>query len=1298
MRTKQELQARYNILFNKERTQQQQQQFQQLKNVLEQNQEDSLFDDLQQDLQQGQQAPFDSQELGSELEFTYDCLSKKESILVHIFALDSIQEIKLRIMEASGNFSNYIFFKETFLQTHCILDLYRVFLEIPKPKPKPIRRPSMGKKPVVAKPVVDEPVALGGQERNPLLNIYNCCKSYGIKLFNFLKLYVVFQMIQNFPFLLKQTLSADEKRVLDTLEPQIKLIIDSLPELSLFKDRCIDDNKTRVGKKEMKSEWTLEWLQTEIKNMLNKKDSNLQAIEAWTQLAMRYESLTILPIRDESIVGQVESFKVSTEDTTGILFNKLNLSIDYPIAKYTKFYKIYLVENGFTKTQNEEITLDNTEALRILDKEGRLCFYIENQPKGLQIQCVLETESVISDRLLLIQFLKLEPQRVQASVSMGIVAEFYMDMETKIPFDPSIFSNLCMNHPLFSKFLKINDTDKISRGKSVFLYFTNYGKRHEKASQEIHVGGWNKIVSRFGDLTAILSPIQKKEKKCVVYVKVIRSATIEMVRMFQNSLGKLVHLYEELFQEQVALFTKYNPRFEPYIAPVEKEISTSGVKNLSNKIFYGGFSRSCQFPKGPVILSDAIATTKDNKHKLLFPPTRHKEFIPQWYGCNVPEYPYPGLITLNKVGHPFGYAPCCYKENHENDNLEVTKEIEFFIQHGYYEYFDKQVNFNTEKKGTRLHTIYKIANFIGQEGPLPEKLEQFMNLLEPSLKFNKVGTNRWKYDSLLGCLEYRKAKLQETPFMKSPRELRTELLTFTLEVGMQQNYDIGVEGIRHILQDPNTTIEANRFIRILEEFYNVNIFIFTQSIDRKIDILRPKNYKEYYYTFWNVIKRRPIVFLVEYSELFKYELIMARDDSGSIDYDLDCYPEYRKLLLHTYGSFSGQLPIVIPNDCAMKDLFTHQIFDCYGKTRIFLIQDKFPVLLSKPIAPFNLPTFIGELPMPKYSVIKEYLDSKGIDIIQTYHYKQNLVLVVRDFTLLFFICSSQGQQQQLRGLDIPSIAKTQDTEILEIVHLLKNNGTNLIMTKDNIRLVNAIKDLCLFYFSQFMKDLLPKITLYNIGDSIRQFFENMVEFKPIEQLDYRSIEQIHPRISNNTHIFHGEKLHLPQILERKLFFFLQWFSVTKTTLFHQYRNIIEIPSYFDYSSDFIYKTDHIIQTSLLPFQNSSSQSYCHLPLDSVTKPLQTLFFYYHPKETKENKPYLAYITTDLRFGCRIATYFYLHKSISMPSDFVTIASHYQRTIIENKWVKKGPGTARFLVYHGKEVYVFLMNFSSKVCF
>jgi hypothetical protein len=50
-------------------------------------------------------------------------------------------------------------------------------------------------------------------------------------------------MIQNFPFLLKQTLSADEKRVLDTLEPQIKIVIDNLPELSLFKDRCIDDNK-----------------------------------------------------------------------------------------------------------------------------------------------------------------------------------------------------------------------------------------------------------------------------------------------------------------------------------------------------------------------------------------------------------------------------------------------------------------------------------------------------------------------------------------------------------------------------------------------------------------------------------------------------------------------------------------------------------------------------------------------------------------------------------------------------------------------------------------------------------------------------------------------------------------------------------------------------------------------------------------------------------------------------------------------------------------------------------------------
>ena len=1240
------------------------------------------------------------QQFGHEKEFTCDCLPAPQSVSIKIFAMDSIIDIKMRISVVTNHFPTYIFFKEDFLQTRLFLDLFQVFDLIPKQVKKPIRRPTIAGGGAKKK---QEPAAATAIVKHPLIDIFECAVKYGVKLYLFLKLYVIFKIYKDYPFLVipEQKRKPNENMVIQKLPALIGVIIDNLP-LDKFSTRCINQEvKKEYTKADMKKNWTPEMMETELKNMMAKQERMKVSVEEWADSAIKFESLPVLPIRDEKIVGQLESFKVGTQDTTGILFDKLALNIDYPLAKYKEFYKIFIMDNGFTKTQNEEITMDTNSTLRIIDKDGRLCFYIENQPKGIKIQCVLENESGLPDRDSLIQFLNISEPQIQASVSMGIVTEFFIDNTSKFPLDSSIFSNLCMNNKLFSRFFKTNDTDKISRGKSVFIYFTDYGNRQAKTSQQdIHVGGWNKIVSRFGDLTAILSSFQKKEKSFVIHVKVIRSSNIDIVKSFQIVLGKLLNLYAELYTSQVALFKQYNPKFEAYVPPPQKEAAIMSTSGLPSSIFSGViYSRSCQYPKPKIISAEKAATITPDK-KLLFPSIPYKNFEPQWYECphssKIPKqnFVYPGLVEVKDIGHPFGYAPCCYRESSLQDNTQISKDLEFYINNHYFEYFDKTVPLASIPKKTDRKTTSIILNFIGQEAPLPEKLEQFMTLLEPSLEFNRVGTSKWKYDSLIGCLEYRRAKLDNN-IMQSPRDLRAALSATELNVGMQQNYDIGVEGILEILQDPNIGLEAKRFIRILEEYYNINIFVFTQTSDRQIDILRPHNYKEYYYSFWNTIKQRPIVFLIEYEISLKYELIMSRDDEGEIYYDFDCYKEYKGLLLHAYGTFCGQTPIVIPTDSICRPFFTHQILDCYGKTRILLLQNLYPALLREPISPLSLPSVPGDLPIPSYSALTQFLDAHGIPIVQMYHYKQNLILGVQDFGILYFICSSKGLQQKLKDCDIPSITTSKDANLIEIVGLLKNQNQNFIMTKQNIRLVNAIKDLTLYHFSLFIKDILPKITLFNIGQSIDQFFELETSFVPVQQITYTSVHNIHPRFSNNPHLIKDGKLILPAVLKRKLYFFLQWYSVTKTDLFHDYKNLIEIPNYFSYTSDFVYKPNHIIQTSLNSFKNSSTQTYVKEPLASLKSPTEKLFFYYNPRETPQNKPYLALITADFDFGCRIASYFSLHKSIKIPEHFNTIFAYKQAIMSQGKtkWIKKKSGETKFLVFVGNNgLNVFLMDF------
>ena len=1089
-----------------------------------------------------------------------------------------------------------------------------------------------------------------------------CIKEYGIDVEDFIKLYVL-------SFLLKEK-GIPKPPIAKKDEPiYFSLLNTFLGEIPFqeFTDKIIlGGNKVLPNSQwnaHFIAKFTIDWF-TQLRSTSERQmDKYRESLATLNKSSIFFEKIKPLVIHNERPLGNITNFRIKTKETTGSVFNRLRLRPEFPIARYKTFFKIFVYNQEFLKKDMDEIPEEFDHHLRILNPEGKVFFYLETIEEGLMVQGIFMNDSAVHEISSLLVMLGLENEETDMKKSKGIMTEFSIhnrlpskELSKKwSPLDSSIFSNLCMNDPICSKFFKVNDTDKISRSNhSVFIYYSELTSK-KRPEQEIHVGGWNKISSRFGDLTAILTPEQKKLGEYTINIKITRSINEKVVVSFKSVIAKIIQYYNTIYAQQYDTFKIYDPSFNPFFPELEKETKKMEKSDTHSRIFSShDYSRKCQAPPPISITVQEASRITDPSRKLLFPPIpdRDGEFQPQWYTCdqtitkNDNTFPYPGLIKLDKSDHPFGYAPCCYVESHLENNKKKAQDIVYTIRNGIPIDFDKTINLTEEMKTKKrdIETNKKIINSVGQVGILPKPIEIFMSIMKPS-RYVRMGTSRWKYDSFVGCLEFRRA-LRGDKIMKSPKTIRTELVKTRLEVGLQQNYDIGVPGILEMLEDPNRILDPRRMIRIVEEYYKVNIFIFIKR-GETIEILAPHNYKEYYFEFWETIAKRPIVFLLEHSgekTRHHYEMIAHYDEKNQLQLDLDCHQEYKTILYQALGSFSGDRFTTIPKKQKGKceDLLSHQILDFYGKARVLVFSKLFPALLCGPIAPLALAVLDKPLRYPSLQQFTDFSQHYQLQSKKAYRIGEVLLFQVKDFLELYFIVHvGKGQDALLKQLKNIEELPDDKKDLLQILRYTEKDSNQFYKMKQNMRLANILQDYCLYYFSLYMKENYKKLTLTTVGTFMDAFFENQVSFLPWDQLGYQSIDNFHTRIKQQDCILTRDKkkIKLPRELKSKLVFFLKWFSMTKSRAFEFYKNYIELPSYFQFSSDFQFLPNHIIQTSLEPFVNRSYQPYRDSKLDDLWMRFGSSFFYYNAMETPEPYPYLCIIFENKQEGIEKVSYF-----------------------------------------------------------
>lgn len=252
-------------------------------------------------------------------------------------------------------------------------------------------------------------------------------------------------------------------------------------------------------------------------------------------------------------------------------------------------------------------------------------------------------------------------------------------------------------------------------------------------------------------------------------------------------------------------------------------------------LFVNGYAQACQNYAQPVILqNDKVKEWSDthNGQVMKYPRKDDQSGIRRmWFGCSDPRYPHIGVKRNRYLSNKdvFSHVPCCFVENQMEPNTNTQ----------YNEYFHGRVlPVKTVKLGTK-HKTEKILD-PGTIGVLPRVLNMFLSLSRNPDDLGGID-GKWDFvhygvpdtpNSLLHCIceaiDDKRYDGSEEYVMKLRQLIAKETFPGLLK---QEMYDYDDDIILSLLSDTNRYLDPSLFYRALEEYFNINLFVFNTYRD-----------------------------------------------------------------------------------------------------------------------------------------------------------------------------------------------------------------------------------------------------------------------------------------------------------------------------------------------------------------------------------------------------------------------------------------------------------------------------------
>ena len=325
--------------------------------------------------------------------------------------------------------------------------------------------------------------------------------------------------------------------------------------------------------------------------------------------------------------------------------------------------------------------------------------------------------------------------------------------------------------------------------------------------------------------------------------------------------------------------------------------------NRAPKVFpRSNYGRICSCPKQPIIIDKEdvedwknYTDLKGKKHNvLLFPPENSKQKAKKLYYVCPGDNSVLSFIRNTDKDSEYPILPCCTSTTSKDflykDYEEIRKDpTKYFSQ-------------LEEKKGKTGHKIKtsKILAFT-QYGEIPDELSLFLSQSYPKDSFVRYGIIQNSKNSLIHIamiaaqhlskikiknekekiknekiLELRKKFLESSLFYREVivQKFRKEILNYCkAEIVMQENYDLEIDQVKNILLDIEEEFDSQKFFRIIEQIFKINLIIFSFDSDQEENIIEFEQPNHINFSIRNLNRELPNVLVLKHTNKNIYELI-----------------------------------------------------------------------------------------------------------------------------------------------------------------------------------------------------------------------------------------------------------------------------------------------------------------------------------------------------------------------------------------------------------------------------------------
>lgn len=732
------------------------------------------------------------------------------------------------------------------------------------------------------------------------------------------------------------------------------------------------------------------------------------------------------------------------------IFNAIQVNENIPFASCKQYFKIL---KDFLPLQKWKQSFDDTIVIKmnplVNKKNNDLNSYLDVVIYFFENKYEMELEIIFKEGYLDlnsfekrfrsifpsldISFSKTEKNKL---TSVFLIPDFHFNSYT--------FLDMIMNDRTFSNLMYSDErrkTTKRSKDIDIDQYWIHFHFEHPSTGK-ITASMLFKTVD-LSDIDIINSKyLDFKTNDLCTKVKVNAKTDLDSEN-FKQIISKICYIYREEKATPINDFYRnFIEDFAVEINAYEKKQKRRETKVLASEVFIARSARQCQHHvsianeedlKNPAFKNNILKFPRDKQADGKSYPS---DGINQMnYVCKEdPAYPYIGLQEnkLEKNKNEYPYLPCCFKTNQYN-----SKKM-----NNYY------LNMN-EKKEYRQQNLIKTDKFL-EKGAisenLPVNLRNFFQSIDSENKYVRMGVERSPssfIDCILLATENNKFKA-ESLRKKFGSDLKL------LPMSRQFTFNLTQQQVKSNFENVKEYLDPKMYFKIFELFSKCNIFIFNEN-----ELVLPVYSQNYLRSKF----KDNNIFIIEHygaeSNHATYPQCEIIVKFISPQYQIKTMktnePFCQKIhsifdkMVHSY-SLDKEIKVQnfeIPLDMQIK----FQNFDCYGKTRLLLCENK--------LSEF---TIITE---PLYPLYREFSNFKIV--------KCDLKVIENYFEI---------------------VNQTVQNNVLKEVHIVLGNIKCVIPVNDTAVLQNIKTDFSELHYTE---DSFSQIDVYNKNKkNARYLIENMI--------------------------------------------------------------------------------------------------------------------------------------------------------------------------------------------------------------